>query len=137
MHLAPTSYPGNTWLDMDAETSAYYEGKLLGTVSISGYSEEYREHQLLIAPMLQLSLESTSTLPVIPLDKIVQRIQTLKISPTSEDNEGLRGLIGLSQYVDQSKFSYFQESKCSVGWQPCSPGSKVTDKDKLRLSVWD
>jgi hypothetical protein len=85
---------------MDAETSAYYEGKLPGTVTISGYSEEYREHQLLIAPMLQLSLESTTALPVISLDTIVQRIQTLKISPTSEDNEGLRGLLGLSQYVD-------------------------------------
>jgi hypothetical protein len=90
---------------MDAETLAYYEGKLPGTVSISGYSEEYREHQLLRTPMLQLSLESTTALPVIPLDKIVQRIQTLKILPTSEDNEGLRGLLGLSQYVDQSKFS--------------------------------
>ena len=46
-----------------------------------------------------LSLESTTALPVIPLDKIVERIQTLKIRPTSEDNESLRDMLGQSQYV--------------------------------------
>jgi hypothetical protein len=39
MNVDAISYPGNTWLDMDSESSAYYEGKLVGTVSVSGYSE--------------------------------------------------------------------------------------------------
>ncbi|KAH8589023.1 hypothetical protein B0O99DRAFT_582254 [Bisporella sp. PMI_857] len=106
MHITAASYPGSTWLNIDCETSAYYEGKLPGTVSIGGYSEEYREHQLLIAPLLQLSLESATTLPVIPLNQIVQRLQTLQRNPTSEDNEGLRGFLGLSQLIAlQSGFS--------------------------------
>lgn len=84
---------------MDAETSGYYEGKIPGTVSISGYSEEYRQHQLIIYPMLLFHEESTTVLPIIPLERIVQRIQTLELLPTSENSEALRDMLGLSQYV--------------------------------------
>jgi hypothetical protein len=93
------SFPGNTFLDMDCESSAYYEGKLPGTVTVSGYSEEYREQQLLRFPLLNLSLEGTHTLPVMPLDKIVSRIRLLQRDHTLEDNDALREILGLSQYV--------------------------------------
>jgi len=132
------NYPGNTFLDMDCESSGYYEGKLPGTVSISGYSEEYREHQLLLSPLLNLSLESSSVLQVPPpLNQIVQRIQTLQRMPTSEDNEALRSMLGLSQYVNQSKISYTQKLNRNAGWQPCSTGSipSATDRDKSRSFV--
>src|SRR5947207_13222632 len=100
------SYPGNTFLDMDCESSGYYEGKLPGTVSISGYSEEYREHQLLIYPLLNLALEGTTILPLMPLDKIVDRIRLLQLQPTLEDNEALREILGMSQYVNQRTSMY-------------------------------
>lgn len=93
------SYPGSTFLDMDCESSGYYDGKLPGTASISGYSEEYREDQLLGLPSLNISLEGTNTLPTIPMDKIVNRIRLLKGQPTLEDNEALKDILGLSQYV--------------------------------------
>jgi hypothetical protein len=98
------SYPGSTFLDMDCESSGYYEGKLPGTVTISGYSEEYREHQLLAAPMLNFALEGATVLPAMPLDKIVDRIRLLQQQPTLEDNESLRGILGLSQYVKQAPY---------------------------------
>lgn len=41
---------------MDCENSGYYAGKIPGTVSISGYSEEYREDQLFKSPILNLAL---------------------------------------------------------------------------------
>jgi hypothetical protein len=93
------NYPGSTFLDMDCESAGYYEGRLPGTVTVSGYSEEYREHQLLVAPLLNLALEGTSVLPVLPLDKIVERIRLLQRQPTLEDNNALREVLGLSQYV--------------------------------------
>jgi len=99
MAVDSISYPGSTFLDMDCESSGYYEGKLPGTVTISGYSEEYRAHQLLRAPLLQLALEGTACLTVVPLDKIVSRIQRLRRQPTLEDDEGLKSLLGISQYV--------------------------------------
>jgi hypothetical protein len=99
-------------MDMDCESSGYYEGKLPGTVSICGYSEEYREHQLLAAPLLNLALESTTTFPTMELDKIVDRIQLLQRQPTLEDNEGLRKVLGLSQYVNQSAEPCIQVTNC-------------------------
>jgi hypothetical protein len=114
MAVDAISYPGSTFLDMDCESTGHYEGKLPGTVSISGYSEEYREHQLLLSPRLNLSLESTTSLQVAPLDKIVQRIQILQRMPTSEDNEALRNLLGLSQYVNQSKISCPEVAKSNA-----------------------
>ena len=92
-------YPGSTFLDMDCETSGYYDGKLPGTITISGYSEEYRAHQLRRSPLLNLILESTSVLPTMALDKIVDRIRLLQRQPTLEDNETLRDILGLSQCV--------------------------------------
>jgi hypothetical protein len=93
------SFPGCTFLDMDCESSGSYEGKVPGTVSIHGYSEEYREHQLLRAPMLNLALEGANTLPAMALDKIVERIRLLQGQPTLENNEALREILGISQYV--------------------------------------
>ena len=106
MAVDALNFPGNTFPEMDCESSGYYEGKLPGTVSISGYSGEYREQQLLAAPFLDLILESANTLPTMELDKIVDRIQLLRRQATLEDNEGLRDILGLSQYVDQSARSY-------------------------------
>ena len=99
MAVSSFNYPGSTFLDMDCETSGYYEGKHPGTVSISGYSEEYREQQLLRAPLLNISLEGTTALPVVQLDNIVNRIRKVQLQPTLEDDEGLKVLLGLSQYV--------------------------------------
>jgi hypothetical protein len=97
MTITTLNYPGSTFLDMDCETSGYYDGKIPGTVSIMGYSEEYRAHQLSSSPLLNLILEGTSTLPTMALDKIVDRIRLLKLQPTLEDNETLRDILGLSQ----------------------------------------
>jgi|ERR1700722_10071731 len=96
------SYPGNTMLDMDCESSGYYEGKLPGTVSISGCSEEYREHQLLRSPLLNIALEGTTVLPAMALDKIVDRMRLLQRLSTLEDNQALSDILGLSQYVFES-----------------------------------
>jgi hypothetical protein len=96
MAVDAISYPGNTFLDMDCESSAYYEGKLPGTIGISGYSEEYREHQLLIAPLVNIAFEGQETLPTFPLDRIVKRIRTLLVAPNQEDNETLREMMGIS-----------------------------------------
>jgi hypothetical protein len=96
------NYPGTTFLDMDCETSEFYEGKLPGTVSISGYSEEYREHQLSKYPMLVLALEGTVTLPTMEIDKIVERIQSLQRRVAPTDNTALRDMLGLSQCVKDS-----------------------------------
>jgi hypothetical protein len=97
MAVSTYNYPGSTFLDVDCESSPYYEGKIPGTTSISGYSEEYRTQQLLILPLLNLALEGTSCLPEAQLGRIVERIRKLKYQPTLEENEGLRDLLGLSQ----------------------------------------
>jgi hypothetical protein len=91
------AYPGNTFLDADCETSAYYEGTLPGTITISGYSEEYRAQQLRIVPLLKLALEAPTCLPEISLSTIVERLRKLQLQPSLEDNEGLRSILGLSQ----------------------------------------
>ena len=92
-------YPGSTWLDMDPESSAYYEGKLPGTVGISGYSEEYRTHQLLISPLLNLSLEGQTGFREVPIDTVVSHMRRVQMRPNTEDDEALKNLFGLSQYV--------------------------------------
>ena len=111
MAVDTLSYPGNTFLDMDCESSGYYEGKIPGTVTVSGYSEEYREHQLLAAPLLNFALEGTAVLPAMPLDKIVERIRLLQRQPTLEDNGALREILGLSQYVNQATHRIFTFTK--------------------------
>lgn len=88
-------FPGITFLETDCESSGYYDGRLPGTVSISGYSGEYREQQILAVPLVDLVLESTNTPPTMELDAIVDRIRSLQ-QLTLEDNEGLRGILGLS-----------------------------------------
>ena len=90
-------YPGSTWLDMDVESSAYYEGKLPGTVGISGYSEEYRVHQLIVQPMLNLSLEGSTPLREVSIDNVVAHMRRVQLRPNVEDDESLKNLLGLSQ----------------------------------------
>lgn len=97
MTVGTSSYPGNTFLDMDCESSAYYDGKNPGTSSISGYSEEYRAQQLLNYPLLNLQLEGDSVLPEIPMGNIVDRLRMLRLRPTLEDNTSLAEVLGLSQ----------------------------------------
>jgi hypothetical protein len=96
MYVPAKDYPGNTFLDMDPESSQIYDGQLPGTTTVSGYSEEYRNSQLSIAPALSLQLEANVGLPVVPLTQIIARLQLLRILPI-EDNKGLLGLLGLSQ----------------------------------------
>ncbi|KFY49262.1 hypothetical protein V495_00643 [Pseudogymnoascus sp. VKM F-4514 (FW-929)] len=90
-------FPSNTFLNNDCESSPYYEGKLPGTVTITGYSKEYRVHQLSLNPRLNITLEASGALPGASLDKIVQRISTLQVLGTSEDSELLGQMLGLSQ----------------------------------------
>ena len=90
-------YPGSTWLDMDPESSAYYEGKIPGTVGISGYSEEYRTHQLTIQPLLNLSLEGSTAFREIDIDTVVSHIRRVQLRPNTEDDESLCQIFGLSQ----------------------------------------
>ncbi|EEP77420.1 predicted protein [Uncinocarpus reesii 1704] len=96
-YIGSVSYPGNTFLDMDCETSAYYEGKYPATITISGYSEEYRAHQLLQQPVLKISLEADNVFPEVPLAKVVERLRKLRSQPALEDDEGLKDLLALPQ----------------------------------------
>jgi hypothetical protein len=93
------SFPGNTFLDMDCESSTHYDGESSGTTTISGYSEEYRAHQLLEYPLINLALEGDVILPEIPMGQIIDRLRLLKLQPTLDDNVGLRYVMGLSQYI--------------------------------------
>lgn len=72
-----------------------YQGYHLGTTSVLGYAEEYRERQLALAPLLQLTFEAQSVPPPLALDVIAARIQLLQANPTLEDNAGLERLLGL------------------------------------------
>lgn len=72
-----------------------YQGYHLGTTSVLGYAEEYRERQLALAPLLQLTFESQSVPPPLALDVIASRIQLLQANPTLEDNAQLEKLLGL------------------------------------------
>ena len=99
MAVDAINYPGQTFRDIDCESSGYYEGGLPGTVSISGYSEEYREYQLSLSPLINIALEGQTVPPVMTLETIVNRIRLLQRQPTLEDNEALRNILGLSQYV--------------------------------------
>jgi len=90
------TYPGNTYLDADCETAAFYDGELTGTTSLNGYSEEYRNDQLLKMPAVQLALEASVGFPVVSIDKIVRRLTLLQLSPTYEDDAGLKEFLGLS-----------------------------------------
>ncbi len=98
IHVDINKYPGNTFLDMDPESGSFYDGQLPGTTTVGGYSEEYRNHQLLLVPALNLQMEASVGLPTIPLAQIVSRLQTLRFSRL-EDDTGLLGFLGLSQYV--------------------------------------
>ncbi|OBT76638.1 hypothetical protein VF21_05330 [Pseudogymnoascus sp. 05NY08] len=90
-------FPSNTFLNNDCETSPFYEGKMPGTVTITGYSKEYRVHQLSLNPRLNITFEASGALPGASLDKIVQRISALQLLGTSEDSECLSQMLGLSQ----------------------------------------
>lgn len=67
----------------------------MGTTSVLGYTEEYRERQLAAQIQLRLTLEGTTTPPVQAIQNIVQRIQLLQANPTLEDNAGLDRLLEL------------------------------------------
>ncbi|ELR03936.1 hypothetical protein VC83_09032 [Pseudogymnoascus destructans] len=90
-------FPSNVFLNNDCETSPFYEGKMPGTVTITGYSKEYRVHQLSLNPRLNITFEASGALPGASLDKIVQRISALQLLGTSEDSKFLGQLLGLSQ----------------------------------------
>lgn len=97
MRVNTIDYPGNTFIDQDPETSSSYDGAFPGTVTVAGYSEEYRAHQLRIRPMFSLQLQSSVGLPKVSLDKIVARLRRVQLSPQTEDDEGLKEFLGLSQ----------------------------------------
>ena len=97
MCISVFDYPGNTFLDLDCEISALYEGKIHGTVTVSGHSEEYRTQQLRIAPLVTMALLGTSVLPEIKLSTVIERLRRLQRSPSLEDHPDLARLLGLSQ----------------------------------------
>ncbi|KAF2753216.1 hypothetical protein EJ05DRAFT_515049 [Pseudovirgaria hyperparasitica] len=98
MAVDQQSFPGNTFLDMDCESSCFYQGKWPGTVSVSGYSEEYREHQLNLSPLAEIALEGSVIPPLASLDRIVERIRSLQTEDT-EDPDGLREMLGISEFI--------------------------------------
>ncbi|KIX08174.1 uncharacterized protein Z518_02830 [Rhinocladiella mackenziei CBS 650.93] len=89
------SHPGTNFVDYDCESTSSYDGYHLGTTSVLGYAEEYREYQLTLKLQLQLSLEAQTIPPPMALDAIVERIQLLQRSPTLEDNVKLDQILGL------------------------------------------
>lgn len=135
MAVGTYSYPGNTFLDMDCESSAYFDGKYPGTTTISGYSEEYRAYQLLQYPLLSLALEGNSVLPEIPMGKIVDRLRMLRLQPTLEDNTVLKDMLGLSQYIAllflMEISTDVAQVTCSSSWVLC--GRKPTETDILHV----
>ena len=85
-HVNTIAYPGTTFLDYDCESTASYDGYHLGSTSVLGYSEEYREYQLAQKLQLQLHLLSQNVPPAMELDAIVQRLQQFQGNPNLEDN---------------------------------------------------
>ncbi|KAI9792116.1 MAG: hypothetical protein M1833_001264 [Piccolia ochrophora] len=99
-HIGSLQYPGGTFLDMDKEVSAYLQGKLPGTVCLTGYSEVYREDQL--GPTrLNLVLEDVRPLPLPSMDRIVQLLTNLRIGHTTRtpqaQHQGLQEILGTEQ----------------------------------------
>lgn len=94
--MSPLSHPGTNFIDYDCESTVSYEGHHLGTISILGYSEEYRERQLAAQPQLQLTLEGRTIPPLQAVTTVVDRIQLLQANPALEDNVGLDRLLGLT-----------------------------------------
>jgi len=101
-HVSTISHPGTNFLDYDCETASSYDGYHVGTTSVVGYSEEYREFQLSQTVQFQLSLEERNSPPPMTLDAIVERIQMLQRNPAHEDNTRLRQILGLPAYVWKS-----------------------------------
>ena len=94
-NVDPVLFPGTTFLDHDCETSSSYDGFYQGTVSVLGYAEEYRGYQLSLQTRLDLHLESQKIPPAMAIDKIVERIQALKLRPDLEDDNQLAQILGL------------------------------------------
>lgn len=82
---------------MDPESMSAYDGTIAGTVSVTGWSEEYRSHQLLLYPDLNLIYESLDTYQLVSAERLVRHIQTLQYRPAIEDDTSLKNLLGLSQ----------------------------------------
>ncbi|KAH6619374.1 hypothetical protein B0J18DRAFT_445646 [Chaetomium sp. MPI-SDFR-AT-0129] len=105
MRVNARDYPSSTFIDQDPETSPSYDGKIAGTVTVLGYSEEYRAHQLRIKPLLNLQMQSDIVLPTISLDRIVARLRLLRASAITEDDKALQEFLGLSQ-VKQLQYGF-------------------------------
>lgn len=75
-----------------------YDGFHPGTTSVFGANEEYRAAQLRDNPLLNLTFESNLAPPVMPLSDIVARLNRLQAYPGTEDNEGLRRILGIASY---------------------------------------
>ena len=82
---------------MDRETSESYEGKIPGTTTVDGYSEEYRAYQLSKPRFIIPPLKENIALPEVPLSEIVGRLLALKLQPTLENDAGLEYLLRLSR----------------------------------------
>ena len=93
-HVNGSLFPGTHFFDMDPETVVGFDGQEPGTLTISGYNEEYRQQQFLVTPRLLLSLESQNVLPIIPLEEIVQGINDMLLTYTQENTTRLTRLLG-------------------------------------------
>jgi hypothetical protein len=98
-HVDVFTHPGTILIDSDCETSAAYEGMHSGTTSVLGFTEEYRECQLLSVPPIQIFFESQSVPPAMILSEIVEKIQLVQRNPTLEDNARLDRILGVPAYV--------------------------------------
>lgn len=88
---------------MDPETLIIYDGGAPGTLSISGYSEEYRQQQYAAMPRILLKLKQEVPLPQVTADFLVKRIQSLKYPTTHPRTDAsLRQVLGNSTLVLRS-----------------------------------
>lgn len=97
MFCSAQAHPGNTLLDLDCEVSGFYEGRIPGTVTVSGHSEEYRLQQIQISPIFNLTVHGPNLFPELPLSTIVERLRKLHQWAILEDDSELARLLGLSQ----------------------------------------
>lgn len=77
IYASAVHYPGTTYLDVDPETSVIYDGAAPGTLSVTGYSEEYRQQQFAATPRIVIALEEKVPPPKVTIDFLVKRMQSL------------------------------------------------------------
>lgn len=109
-YASSISDPGTTFIDYDCETASSYDGRHAGTVSVLGYSEEYRLYQQEVKPPIRIQLQSETT-PKQGLTQefLVNRITQLQNNPTLEDNEGLWDILGLPPAANATTTSCIQD----------------------------